>query len=171
MAKHHILLICASVTALGITVLFATYPVVEFFRDPLFEETTTREYPSREEASSQMRLGWLPQLPPSSRAIREKRNTDFGTIIVQFLFLPQEFPTAFPAMTSLGAARARQVGPQWIVRRSSWVPAEIRSGRTDALLAQGFKLFRLDEPVGNKSWYLLVHPQRGLAYGWNSNAG
>jgi hypothetical protein len=171
MAKRRIILISASLAAFGIIALFAAPSIIEFIRDPLFEETDTREYPSREEAISQIQLGWLPQLPPSSRSIREKRNIDYGTIVVQFSFSPQEFPSAFPAMTSLDAARARQVGPQWIVRRADWIPAEIRTGRTDALLSQGFQLFRLDEPVGSKSWYLLVHPQRGIAYGWNSNAG
>ena len=171
MAKRRTILISLTVAALGITALFAARPFIEFIRDPLFEETDTREYPSRDEASSQMRLGWLPELPPSSRAIREKRNIDHGTIVVQFSFSPQDFPSAFPAMTSLDAARARQVGPQWIVRRSDWIPAEIRTGRTEALLSQGFRHFRLDQPVGSKSWYLLIHPQRGVAYGWNSNAG
>ena len=156
--------------AIGGVALFAARPFREFIRDPLSEETGTKHYRTREEASSQIELGWLPKLPPSTHDIREKRNIDYGTVVVKFSFSPQEFPSTFPAMTLLDVARAQQVGPRWIARRSDWVPAELRTGRTDALLSQGFQLYRLDQPVGNKSWYLLIHPQKGVAYGWNSNA-
>ena len=170
--KRHTIFVIALFALLAAIALYAgRWHVIEFIRDPLCEETATKHYPTREDAATQIRLGWLPQLPPSTRDIREKRNIDYGTIVVEFSFQPQEFPTAFPAMTLLDASRARQTGPRWIVRRADWVPADIRTGRTDAMLAQGFQLYHLNQPVGGKRWYLLVNPIEGIAYGWNSNEG
>ena len=171
MTKCRAILVCATITIIAGAALFASRPVLEFIRDPLFEETDTKHYRTQEEVTDLIRLGWLPQLPASAHDIREKRNTDYGTIVVQFSFSPQQFPSGFPAMTALDGTQARQVGPRWLVRRAEWVPAGLRTGRIETLLAQGFVLCRLDQQVGQKSWYLLIHSEKGVAYGWNSNAG
>ena len=171
MAKRRTIAIFVVLVVIVAAVLLASRPFREFVCDPLFEETATKHYRTRADAKGEIENGWLPPLPDSIHDIRLKRNIDYGITVVQLSFTPQEFPRAFPAMTPLNAASARQAGPRWIVRRSEWIPAEIRTGRTDEMLLQGFQLYRLDKLVGHKSWYLLVHPQKGIAYGWSSNAG
>lgn len=166
-----VLLILAIAAVFGVAALFASRPVREFIRDPFFEETETKNYRMRGEATIEFQRGWLPELPGSAYELHVKHQTDYGTAVVQFNFHPLEYPSGFPAMTRVDAARARELGPRWIVRRTEWIPAEIRTGRTDVLLSQGFELHRLDQQVGRKTWYLLIHPQNGMAYGWSSNAG
>ncbi len=170
MAKRRAILGCVVFAVIGAAALFSSRPVRDFIRDPLRDETDTRHYRTRADAISEMQSGWLPALPDSMSDIRVKKNIDYGTVVVQFSFAPQDFPKGFPAMTLLDSTAARQAGPRWIVRRCEWVPREIRTGHTDVLLSQGFQLYRQKQDRW-KTWYLLIHPEKGVAYGWNSNEG
>ncbi|HWN95275.1 MAG TPA: hypothetical protein VNT99_09605 [Methylomirabilota bacterium] len=169
MARRRAILVCATVAVIGGAALFTSRHIVELIRDPLFEETETKHYRTREDASTEISRGWLSPLPESIRDIRVKRNIDYGTMVFQFSFAPEEFPNGFPAMTLLDATAARQAGPRWIVRRCEWVPREIRTGHTDVFLSRGFQLYRHQQNRW-KIWYLLIQPEKGVAYGWNSNA-
>jgi hypothetical protein len=169
--KRRLILFCIGVTLLSGSLLLARRPFTEFLRDPFFEEIEMEPYQTNQDVQQQVQLGWLPSLPPSTGKIKEKRQIDYGTSIIQFSFDQKDFPDSFPPMTPVDAEHARSVGPQWIVRHTNWIPQTIRDGRADKLLPEGFQLFRLDQTIEGITWYFLVHLQKGIAYGWSSNSG
>ena len=169
--RTFLLLIAVSFAVLLVVV---KRPIIEFFRDPLFEETETRRYETIQDATKLMHQGWLPHLPPSSRDIQEKRHLDYGLIVVKFLFDPSDYPSAFPPMVLIDSKNAPPVGPTWIVRQTEWIPEALQKGDIGKMFSEGFELYRfelyrLDQLIGKKSWHMLIHPVRGIAYGWSAN--
>lgn len=145
---------------------------VLIFQDALFNETATRHYASLTEASGRIEQGWIPPfLPESVKDVHEKCNIDYNTVILRFAFAPPDFPARFPPMDLVDGEQMIRACPRWIVWRSNWIPKEIKNGRADKLVSEGFEMYRVKETIRQQGWYLLVHPGKGMAYCWNSNAG
>lgn len=138
---------------------------------------TTRTYETLEEAirGGVFRQGWLPAfLPRSAFNIREKRNSEYNTVIASCSFDPADnlLPLLAEAEELPLSALSTIRPPSAPAKKGVWLPRNITKGKFGALAADGFRFYRSErvERAGPHQvtaiWHVAINQREGVCYLW-----